>query len=67
MVVDSSLAEVVLTEGEVVVGEMNGAVVQQVEICLAEEVIRLLEAVDLNILQQVMILDPNIIQVMFKC
>lgn len=57
--------EVVLIEGEVVAEEMNGAVVRRVEICLAEEVIRLLEAVDLiNIQQRVMILDPSIIQVM---
>lgn len=62
MVVDLYLVEVVLIEEEVVAEEMNGAVVQQVEICLAEEVIPLLEAVDLNILQQAMILGPNIIQ-----
>lgn len=67
MVVDLYLVEAVLIEEEVVAEEMNGTVVQQVEICLAEEVIHLLEAVDLNILQQAMILDPNIIQVMFKC
>lgn len=59
--------EVVLTEGEVVAEEMNGVVVLRVEIYLAEEVTRLLEAVDSNILQQAMILDPNIIQVAFKC
>lgn len=58
--------EVVLIEEEEVVEEMNGAAAQQ-EIYLAEEVIHLLEAVDLNIQQQAMILDQNIIQVMFKC
>lgn len=54
--------EVVLIEEEVVAEGMNGAAVQRVEICLAEEVIRHLEAVDLNILQQAMILDQSIIQ-----
>lgn len=53
--------EVVLIEEEEVVEEMNGAAAQQ-EIYLAEEVIHLLEAVDLNIQQQAMILDRNIIQ-----
>lgn len=65
MVEDLFLVGVVLIEEEVVVEEMIGAA-QQVEICLAEEVIRHLEAVDLNILRQATILDPNIIQVMFK-
>lgn len=65
MVEDLFLVGVVLIEEEVVAEEMTGAV-QRVEIYQAEEVIRHLEAVDLNILRQATILDPSIIQVMFK-
>lgn len=67
MVVGLVLVEVGLTEVAEVVEGMNGVVVPQEAICLAEEVIRLLEVADLNILQQAMILGQNIIQVIFVC
>jgi len=65
VVVDLVLAEV-LIEDEVEVEGTNGVVVPQVELCLVEVVILLLEVADLNIQRQATILDRNIIQVMIK-
>lgn len=62
VVVDLVLVEVALTEGEVV-EVMTGAAVHQEEICLVEEVIRLLEVADLNIQQLAMTPDPSTILV----
>lgn len=57
------LVEVGLIEAEEVVEGMNGAVVPQEAICLAEEVTHLLEVADLNILPPAMILDQSTLQV----
>lgn len=66
MVADLVLAEGVLIGDEVVAGETSGMVVQQEGICLAEEDIHLPEVADLNIQRRAMILDPNIIQVIYE-
>lgn len=47
--------------------ETSGMVVQQEGICLVEEDTHLLEVADLNIRRRAMILDPNIIQVIYEC
>jgi len=65
VVVDLILVEEVLT-GVEVVEETSGIVVQQEGIYLAEEDTHLPEVADLNIRRRAMILDPNIIQVMYK-
>lgn len=66
MVADLVLVEGVLIGVEVVVEETNGMVVLQEGICLAEEDTHLPEVADLNTQQQVMILDPNITQVIYE-
>lgn len=63
MVADLVLAEGVLIEVEV---EETSGMVQQEEICLAEEDTRLPEVADLNIRRRIMILDPNITQVIYE-
>jgi len=65
VVVDLILVEEVLT-GVEVVEEMSGIVVQQEGIYLVEEDTHLPEVADLNIRQRAMILDPNIIQVIYE-
>lgn len=66
VVVDLVLVEGVLIGVEVVVEETNGMVARQEGICLEEEDTRLPEVADLNTQQQVMILDPNITQVIYE-
>lgn len=63
MVADLVLAEGVLIGVEVV--ETSGMVARQEGTCLAEEDIRLPEAVDLSTRRRVTILDPNITQVIY--